>query len=177
MKSNCHSDLLFRDQLGHIRCNYCLNINPKTKTFRIAYIALFSLFLMSYSLIANKEHSNSYKYTFSIAKDTCDIELTDKSLLAELIKDSCVLPNVALAQAKIETNYYKSYKAINSKNLFGIKIHRCKYIVGEYNFQAVYKTYRENIACYCEIQRSYLNSINGHYAQNPKYVALIKQIK
>ena len=55
-----------------------------------------------------------------------DITLTDSAILAELVKGNCMLPNIALAQAKLETGHYKSVVCKQNKNLFGIKKHNCK---------------------------------------------------
>jgi len=94
-----------------------------------------------------------------------------------LVADSCILPNVAIAQAHIESGYYKSEKTFKNKNIFGIKPHKCKYVKGEYDYQAVYSSYKDCIADYCEIQKYYLKKIDGHYAQNSRYVPLIKKMK
>ena len=171
--SKCCSKASFKDFVGNNRCSECLLCTTNKKSFRIAYIGLFLILILCG--FSSKENSSVVKFQHRIV-DTCDISLTDSCILQELIKDSCVLPNIAISQAKIESNYYKSYKAIHSKNLFGIKFHKCKYVLGEYNYQATYKSYKDNIACYCEIQKRYLNSIDGHYAINKDYINLIKKI-
>ena len=49
-----------------------------------------------------------------------DIELTDEAILKELIEQDCVLPNVALAQFKIESQHFKSEICRENKNFAGI---------------------------------------------------------
>lgn len=178
MISKCCNAEIVKDYLGNKRCTMCLLPAKPKLSFRLLYIFIFfSIVFLGFSMKEASHFHKSY-YTTNIAPiDTCDIELTDSCILKELMKDSCILPNISLAQAKIESNYYKSEKTFKCKNIFGIKLHPCKYVKGEYNYQAVYSSYKDNIACYCEIQKSYLKSIDGHYAQNTGYVSLIKQIK
>lgn len=106
-----------------------------------------------------------------------DINLTDSAILKELVKGKCILPNVALAQAKVETGHYKSVVCKENKNLFGIKKHKCKYVLGEKNNHAIYKTYKDNIKCYLHIQEHYLSKIDGKYAEAPGYIPYLRKIK
>lgn len=106
-----------------------------------------------------------------------DVELTDSALTVELIKEGSVLPSVALAQAKIESGHYTSKVCKENKNLFGIKYHKCPFVVGQNLNHAVYKTYRDNIKCYTHIQNHYLGKIDGHYAESKEYVEKIKTFK
>ena len=71
----------------------------------------------------------------------------------------------------------KDEKTFDNKNIFGIKPHKCKYVIGKNRFQAVYGSYKDCIACYCHIQKLYLKNIDGHYATNSAYVDLIKKVK
>ena len=106
-----------------------------------------------------------------------DITLTDSAILAELVKGNCMLPNIALAQAKLETGHYKSVVCKENKNLFGIKKHNCKYVAGDNLNHATYKTYRDNIKCYLHIQEHYLSKINGKYAESPTYIQNLRIVK
>jgi uncharacterized FlgJ-related protein len=106
-----------------------------------------------------------------------DIKLNDSSLVRELVKNDVMQVNVALAQAKLETGYYKSKVCKENKNLFGIKYHKCKYVVGDKNNHASYKTYRDNIKCYAHVQKRYLKNIDGKYAEAPDYIATLKKMK
>lgn len=106
-----------------------------------------------------------------------DIPLNDTAVTKELIKLGCILPNVALAQAKIESGHYKSPVCKQNKNMFGIKSHKCAYVTGENLNHATYKSYRDNIKCYIEIQNRYLNKIDGRYAEAPGYIKNLKIVK
>lgn len=106
-----------------------------------------------------------------------DIKLNDSSLIRELVKNDVMQVNVALAQAKLETGYYKSKVCKENKNLFGIKYHKCKYVVGDKNNHASYKTYKDNIKCYAHVQKRYLKNIDGKYAEAPDYITTLKKMK
>lgn len=106
-----------------------------------------------------------------------DIELTDSSLTDALIHYGCVLPSVALAQAKIESSNYHSDIARENKNLFGIKYHKCKYVMGEHRGHASYASYRDNILCYIHVQDHYLKNIDGVYAAPGQYVHILKTMR
>ena len=105
-----------------------------------------------------------------------DVELNDSSLTEALHAHGCVMPAVAVAQARLESAHYTSAVAIENKNLFGIKFHRCKHVKGESRGFASYDSYRDNILCYIHVQNSYLKNIDGVYAE-PGYSDFIKAIK
>lgn len=112
--------------------------------------------------------------TITVAED---IKLDDVSLVEELVKNDVMQVNVALAQAKLETGYYKSKICKENKNLFGIKYHKCKYVKGSKNSHATYETYKDNIKCYAHIQKRYLKNIDGKYAEAPDYISTLKKMK
>lgn len=105
-----------------------------------------------------------------------DIQLNDSSILSELVKNKCVLPSVAVAQARIESANYKSSICRENKNIFGIKWHKCNYVLGENRNHASYKSYKDNIKCYIHIQNRYLRNIDGKYAEASGYVNLVKSM-
>jgi uncharacterized FlgJ-related protein len=84
---------------------------------------------------------------------------------------------MAIAQARIETGNYVSRVCVSNKNLFGIKYHKCKYVLGELNNHASYKSYKDNIKCYIHIQNRYLRNIDGRYAEAGNYLSTIKGLK
>ena len=105
-----------------------------------------------------------------------DVALTDSAILKELVNQECILPPMAVAQARIETGNYVSKVCLSNKNLFGIKYHRCKYVLGELNNHASYKSYKDNIKCYIHIQNRYLRNIDGKYAEAGNYISTLKGI-
>ncbi len=111
-----------------------------------------------------------------ILKDK-DIKLTDSAITAELVKLGCVLPNVAVAQFKIETGHYKSAICRENKNLAGIRNSASPLSIGKNRGHNVYKTYRDCLKDYVRIQNKYLNNIDGKYAEAKGYINQIKRIK
>lgn len=103
-----------------------------------------------------------------------DVALNDSAILKELVNQECILPPMAVAQARIETGNYGSRVCLSNKNLFGIKYHRCKYVLGELNNHASYKSYKDNIKCYIHIQNRYLRNIDGKYAEAGNYISTLK---
>jgi len=173
MKSKyCHADL-FKDQYKQERCSFCMLVSKPKKTARIAYIGLFLILILCG--FSSKENSSVVKFQHKIV-DTCDIPLNDTAILQELIKDSCILPNVSIAQAKIESGNYTSKITFSNHNIFGIKFHKCKFVKNEKNGYANYTSYKNCIKCYCHIQTLYLDKIDGKYAESKDYIKLIKRI-
>lgn len=112
-----------------------------------------------------------------VNEENGDMALTDSGLTAELVASGVLLPNVAVAQATIESGLGKSKVGREAKNLFGITYHRCQHVSGQYGVYAKYNSYRDNVKCYAHIQGRYLNNINGSYASDPSYVNKLKEIK
>jgi hypothetical protein len=106
-----------------------------------------------------------------------DVKLNADSITIALRKHGCVLPNIAVAQARLESNMGKSDVGRNAKNLFGITHHRCQYVTGKYGVYAKYNTYEDNIKCYIHIQDHYLTNIDGRYASDLTYITKLKQLK
>jgi hypothetical protein len=163
-----------------VKIDHEMNIVPIKK--RTA-LKLFTLIMVGvvvitniYLLTKNPEIQTIYRY-LSPDHNHNDVPLTQDSLTAELHKDGCVLVNVAIAQARLESNLGKSNVGRNAKNMFGITYHNCKYVSGKYGPYATYKTYRDNIKCYIHIQDYYLRAIDGKYAEAPDYVQTIKKLK
>lgn len=111
-----------------------------------------------------------------LSDEVDDIELTDEAILKELIDQGCVLPNVALAQFKIESQHFKSSICKENKNIAGIKTSRSEYVVGKNREHCVYKTYRDCIKDYIRIQDRYLQNIDGRYAEDGSYVKLVRKM-
>jgi hypothetical protein len=106
-----------------------------------------------------------------------DIELSEEAIVKCLHENGCVLPNVAVAQAKLESNLGNSNVGKKAKNMFGIVHHKCQYVTGKYGVYAKYKTYEDNIRCYIHIQDNYLKNIDGIYAEDKTYIGKLKSLK
>lgn len=106
-----------------------------------------------------------------------DIPLTDSAIIEELVRLDCVLPNVALAQMKVETGHFSSKICKENKNIAGIKTSKSELVTGMKNDHCVYATYRDCLKDYVRIQNRYLKNIDGKYAESKDYLKIIKSIK
>jgi uncharacterized FlgJ-related protein len=140
-------------------------------------IILMSICFTSWVTNLNPVKIIMYKYITNKTNVKADVELTEESLTTALHKHGCVLPNVAVAQARLESQLGKSQVGKNAKNLFGITHHKCQYVSGKYGVYAKYNTYEDNIKCYVHIQDFYLNNIHGHYASDLTYTTKLKQLR
>jgi uncharacterized FlgJ-related protein len=111
-----------------------------------------------------------------IVKDK-DIALTDSAITAELVKLGCVLPNVAVAQFKIETGHYTSAICRENKNLAGIRNSASPLSIGKNRGHNVYKTYKDCLRDYVRVQNKYLKNIDGKYAEAKGYINQIRIVK
>ena len=112
-----------------------------------------------------------------LSDDVNDIELTDEAILKELVEQGCVLPNIALAQFKIESQHFKSAICKENKNIAGIRTSQSQYVIGKNREHCVYKTYRDCIKDYIRIQERYLENIDGRYAEDGQYVSLVRKMR
>lgn len=115
--------------------------------------------------------------TDTIVVEQKDVQLNDSAIGAELTKLGCVLPNVAIAQFKIETGHYKSAICRENKNLAGIRNSASPLSVGKNRGHNVYETYRDCLKDYIRVQNKYLKNIDGKYAEAKGYINQIKMIK
>lgn len=106
-----------------------------------------------------------------------DIIPNDSTVLHELHKEGCILPSIAVAQAKLESGNYQSVVCLQNKNLFGIKYHKCQFVSGQNLNHATYNSYRDNIKCYIHVQNKYLQNIDGRYAESNTYISTLKRMK
>ena len=112
-----------------------------------------------------------------IEKVINDIELNDSAILNELIDLKCILPNIALAQFKVETGHFSSPICKENKNIGGIRTSKSKYVKGMNRGHCVYATYKDCLKDYVLIQNRYLATINGKYAEAKNYINVLKSIK
>lgn len=162
-----------------LKVNKDLSVSP-VKSYKNAFIVSLSInVILLFTSMVNltTEIISVVKDTVTIERTIEDIKLTDSGLTAELVKHGCVLPAVAVAQAKIESNIGKSNVGIQAKNMFGLTYHKCKYVDGKHGVYAKYKSYRDNVRCYIDIQNKYLRKIDGVYASDPSYLSSLRAAK
>lgn len=141
---------------------------------------LLILFIAFSVYVYNKKPEVRVEYIDRI--DTIILEkkpmpLTDSAITHELTKLGCVLPNVALAQFKIETGHYTSAICRENKNLAGIRNSASPLSIGKNRGHNVYKTYRDCLKDYVRIQNKYLKAIDGKYAEAKGYIKYLKKVK
>jgi hypothetical protein len=162
-----------------LKVNKDLSLSP-VKSYKNAFIvslAINVILLFTSMLNLTTEIISVVKDTVTIERTVEDMKLTDSGLTAELVKHGCVLPAVAVAQAKIESNIGKSNVGVQAKNMFGLTYHKCKYVDGKHGVYAKYKSYRDNVRCYIDIQNKYLRKIDGVYAEDPNYLRALRAAK
>lgn len=162
-----------------LKVNNDLSVSP-TRSYKNAFIvslAINVILLFTSMVDLSTQIVSVIKDTVTIERTIEDMKLTDSGLTAELIKHGCVLPAVAVAQAKIESNIGKSNVGIHAKNMFGLTYHKCKYVDGKHGVYAKYKSYRDNVRCYVDIQNKYLRKIDGVYAEDPNYLSALRAAK
>jgi flagellum-specific peptidoglycan hydrolase FlgJ len=156
-----------------------LNLIPQPKKpwgkILIVLLMLSIVYLLVKLLTTTPTFKVVYKYIHPTEQQ--DVELSEEAIVKCLHDNGCVLPNVAVAQARLESNVGKSNVGKQAKNMFGITHHKCQYVSGKHGVYAKYKTYEDNIKCYIHIQDRYLQNINGVYATDPTYITKIKEQK
>ena len=162
-----------------LKVNKDLSVSP-VKSYKNAFIVSLTInviLLFTSMLNLTTEIISVVKDTVTIERTIEDMKLTDSGLTAELVKHGCVLPAVAVAQAKIESNIGKSNVGVQAKNMFGLTYHKCKYVDGKHGVYAKYKSYKDNVRCYIDIQNKYLRKIDGVYAEDPNYLRALRAAK
>ena len=156
-----------------------VDITTQVRVKQLIMLSVIILFMFSSFRQEVKFIPSVFKIhdTVLVADSILDIKLTEKEILKELIKQGCVLPNVAFAQMKIETGNFKSAICRENRNIAGIKTSKSKYVAGMNRGHCSYKTYKDCIKDYVRIQNRYLKNIDGRYAENPLYVQKLKSMK
>ena len=164
-----------------------LKVNKKTLevehavNYKAPFYVMLVLNMVAFLYIANKEVQVIRKTRIIHKTDTMiverkDIALNDSAICAELVRLGCVLPNVAVAQFRIETGNYTSDICRENKNLAGIRNSSSPLSIGKNRGHNAYKTYRDCLKDYVRVQNKYLKNIDGKYAEAKGYVKLIKSM-
>ena len=156
-----------------------LNLIPKPKKPWLRILIILLMLSIVYLLVKLVTTTPTFKVVYKYIHPTeqHDIELSEEAIVKCLHDNGCVLPNVAVAQARLESNLGKSNVGKQAKNMFGITHHKCTYVSGKHGVYAKYETYEDNIKCYIHIQDRYLQNINGVYATDPTYISKLKEQK
>jgi uncharacterized FlgJ-related protein len=112
-----------------------------------------------------------------INTDTTNVETIEDALMYELIYRGCILPNIAIAQFRIETAHYSSRIFIECNNVAGIRTSTSPLVKGIKYGHCVYDSVEDSVQDYIDIQNRYLTLIDGSYAEGTEYIDLIKKMK
>jgi uncharacterized FlgJ-related protein len=175
-KSICCGAETRKDYLNNVRCSNCLLITTPKKTFRLFYIILSSLIFLGFTTQGKKSIIPKYIIYNKVDTTNKEIDLNDSCIYQELIKDSCIFPEIALKQAHLEGNWYKSDLIKTNKNLFGLKCN-CKYTNGFKNGHTNYSSYKNCIACYSQFFNNYWDKYFSNYAEAKDYKLLMKKMQ
>jgi uncharacterized FlgJ-related protein len=156
------------------------DLEVKKVSDRNKYITIIALFLtLTYTIVyfLGQEDQIRVIYKQWVSEPENDLPINEEAWTKYLVEQGCVLPNICIAQAKVESGFCKSNVARKAHNPFGITYHKCRYVDGKYGVYANYNTWKDAIRCYIHIQDNYLKNINGKYATDPNYVQAIKNVK
>ena len=156
------------------------DLEVKRVSDRNKYITIIALFLtLTYTIayFMGQEDQIRVIYKQWVSEPDDDLPINEEAWTKYLVEQGCVLPNICIAQAKVESGFCKSNVARKAHNPFGITYHKCKYVEGKHGVYAKYNTWKDAINCYIHIQDNYLKNINGKYATDPNYVQAIKNVK
>ena len=156
------------------------DMNVRMVSDRNKYITIIALFLtLTYTIayFMGQEDQIRVIYKQLVSEPDNDLPINEEAWTKYLVEQGCVLPNICIAQAKVESGFCKSNVARKAHNPFGITYHKCKYVEGKHGVYAKYNTWKDAINCYIHIQDNYLKNINGKYATDPNYVQAIKNVK
>lgn len=150
--------------------------------YKIPFFALLGVSTVTIASLIHRDPDKIIKTKVINTIDTMiikdmDIKLNDSAITAELVKLGCVLPNVAVAQFKIETGHYRSAICRENKNLAGIRNSASPLSIGKNRGHNVYATYKDCLKDYVRVQNKYLKNIDGKYAEAKGYINQIKIVK
>lgn len=117
-----------------------------------------------------------------------DSTVTDSSLYATMKEMRMPHAKIAFAQAKLESNNYKSSLFVNNQNLFGMKfaVKRPTVAIGDAKGYQLYASWRESVVDYLIWQyangssqlsdEEYMEYLGQYYAEDPQYIKKVKNI-
>jgi uncharacterized FlgJ-related protein len=115
-------------------------------------------------------------------------QFSEERLRSKLNELNVRFVDVAVAQAKLETNTFRSNIFVENNNLFGMKeaTMRINLAKGSQHGHAYYDTWEDSVLDYamwcasyakhCRTDEQFLQLLNGYYAEDPNYVAKLRTI-
>lgn len=154
-----------------------LRQTPNYRRMLLVCLVLLGASLMSMVYMSNNVQIDTHRIHTTDTVYIEDIQLTDSAITKELTQLGCMLPNVALAQFKIETGHFKSKICIENKNVAGIRNSASNLAKGIRRGHNVYSTYRDCLRDYVRIQNKYLKNIDGKYAEATDYTEKLREVR
>jgi uncharacterized FlgJ-related protein len=133
-------------------------------------------------IVLSKTNQNNYEIITQV------VSFSEQNVYRQLIKLGVAYPDVALAQAKIETGNFTSKIFRENNNMFGMKLpyRRATTAVGENRNHAKYTDWIQSIKDYklwqdtmihrAPTKSAYLAYLKRNYAQDKNYINKIKKI-
>jgi hypothetical protein len=154
-----------------------LRQTPNYRKMLLVCLVLLGASLTAMVYMSNNVQVNTRKVHTTDTVYIEDVPLTDSAITKELTQLGCVLPNVALAQFKVETGHFRSAICRENKNIAGIRNSASKLSKGLNRGHNVYSTYRDCLRDYVRIQNKYLKNIDGRYAEAKDYTEQLTKVR
>jgi hypothetical protein len=154
-----------------------LRQTPNYRRMLLVCLVLLGASLTAMVYMSNNVQVNTRKVHTTDTVYIEDVPLTDSAITKELTQLGCMLPNVALAQFKVETGHFRSAICRENKNIAGIRNSASKLSKGLNRGHNVYSTYRDCLRDYVRIQNKYLKNIDGRYAEAEDYTEQLSKVR
>jgi hypothetical protein len=154
-----------------------LRQTPNYRKMLLVCLVLLGASLTAMVYMSNNVQVNTRKVHTTDTVYIEDVPLTDSAITKELTQLGCMLPNVALAQFKVETGHFRSAICRENKNIAGIRNSASKLSKGLSRGHNVYSTYRDCLRDYVRIQNKYLKNIEGKYAEAKDYTEQLSKVR
>lgn len=158
-------------------------LNIPTYGVRVVVIAAAILSLLSINVVG----ADDYERILEVRMQ--GNEFSEERLRSKLEELNVRFVDIAMAQAKLETNNFRSKIFVENHNLFGMKeaTMRVNMARGTQYGHAYYNNWEESVTDYALWVAAYANRcrnkeqmyqlLEGYYAEDPNYISKLKQIE
>jgi hypothetical protein len=141
-------------------------------------LSIIAVLCLSFLYVENEKFADN--------KDMLEPSFTEARMINYATVIGIKYIDVMVAQSRIETGWYTSKVFVEGANLFGMKLAKKRITTasGEHRNHAKYNSWIESVDDYklwqemvmtkVSSKKEYLEYISRNYAQNPKYLKLIK---